>query len=101
MALYRRFGENVNYNRIDNLVEDCMNGSVKGKHLYDELSSTFGGSDKAASLFLNQCGIVGIKYKAGTIYGLPNNASENSFNYVIFDASKIKINSRNLFEDDF
>lgn len=83
------------------------NNTPKGEDIHDELGklvgveTSIGHHDKAISLFLMQCGIDGFKYKAGTIYGLPDGADENSLNYVIFDASKIKINSRNLFEDDF
>lgn len=101
MKLYRRFGNKINTNRLDNAVEECLNGRMRGKKLYEELTSALGGSEKAASLFLNQCGIVGIKYRAGTIYGLPDGANENSLNYVIFDANNVRITSKNLFTDNF
>jgi len=53
--------------------------------------------EKAKSLFLLQCGFIGIKYKAGTIWELPDGADENSMNYVIFNANDIKITSKNIF----
>jgi len=56
------------------------------------------GIEKAVSLFLSQCGIIGYKYRAGSIYGLPDGADENSTNYVIFDASNIRITSKNIFQ---
>ena len=56
------------------------------------------GIEKAVSLFLSQCGIIGYKYRAGRIYGLPDGAAENSMNYVIFDASNVRITSKNIFE---
>ena len=46
---------------------------------------------KAASLFLLQCGFDGIMYPAGTIWGKPFGASDDAYNYVIFDANKVKI----------
>jgi hypothetical protein len=101
MRLYRRFGNKIDFNRLDRAVDECLNGIMKGKYLYEELTSALGGSEKAASLFLNQCGIVGIKYRAGTIYGLPDGADESSLNYVIFDSNNVRIISKNLFTDNF
>lgn len=83
------------------------NNTPKGEDIHDELGklvgveTSIGNHNKAISLFLMQCGIDGIKYKAGTIYGLPKDADENSYNYVIFDANKVKITSKNLFIDNF
>ena len=61
-----------------------------GKDVYNRLSSITG-SQKAASLLLIQCGFDGIKYPSGTRWKKPEGASENAYNYVIFDANKIKI----------
>ena len=61
-----------------------------GKSVYNRLRSIFG-SDKAASLFLMQCGFDGIKYPSGTKWKKPDGASEDAYNYVIFDANKVKI----------
>lgn len=65
---------------------------------YDSLKYAFyiAGVDKekcakAASLFLVQCGFDGIKYPAGTRWQKPDGASEDAYNYVIFDANKVKI----------
>jgi hypothetical protein len=83
------------------------NNAPKGEDIHDELGklvgveTSIGNYDKAISLFLLQCGIDGFKYKAGTIYGLPDGADENSTNYVIFDANKVRIVSKNLFTDTF
>jgi len=63
---------------------------LDGKELYGLLEDALG-SDKAASLFLMQCGFDGIKYPAGTRWKKPDGASEDAMNYVIFDANKVKI----------
>ena len=63
---------------------------LDGKELYGLLEDALG-SDKAASLFLMQCGFDGIKYPAGTRWQKPDGASEDAMNYVIFDANKVKI----------
>lgn len=62
-----------------------------GKSVYRRLQSIFFNSDKAASLFLMQCGFDGIKYPSGTKWKKPDGASEDAYNYVIFDANKVKI----------
>ena len=38
-----------------------------------------------------QCGFDGIKYPAGTRWQKPDGSSEDAYNYVIFDANKVKI----------
>ena len=38
-----------------------------------------------------QCGFDGIKYPSGTKWKKPDGASEDAYNYVIFDANKVKI----------
>lgn len=62
-----------------------------GKSVYRRLQQIFFGRDKAASLFLMQCGFDGIKYPSGTKWQKPDGASEDAYNYVIFDANKVKI----------
>ena len=62
----------------------------EGKSVYGRLRSIFK-SAKAASLFLMQCGFDGIKYPSGTRWKKPDGASEDAYNYVIFDANKVKI----------
>jgi hypothetical protein len=99
--LYMKYGDKININRLKMAIEDCYVGKMNGQVMYQELTSIFNNSEKAASLFLLNCGINGIKYKAGTIYDLPKDADENSYNYVIFDANKIKITSKNLFVNNF
>lgn len=83
-----------------------LKGGIKykrtGEEIYTYLGELFSmeyGKDvfilnwakKAASLFLMQCGFDGIKYPAGTIWQKPDGAAENAYNYVIFDANKVKI----------
>jgi hypothetical protein len=63
---------------------------LDGSSVYHRLSIAFD-SQKAASLFLMQCGFDGIKYPSGTIWRKPDGASEGAYNYVIFDANKVKI----------
>jgi hypothetical protein len=58
---------------------------VSGAKMYQGLSEQLGG-DKAASEFLNEIGIPGIKYLDGSSRG----AGEGSYNYVIFDANSVK-----------
>jgi len=62
-----------------------------GKSVYRRLQQIFFGRDKAASLFLMQCGFDGIKYPSGTKWQKPDGASDDAYNYVIFDANKVKI----------
>lgn len=62
----------------------------EGKNIYSRLRTLFK-SNKAASLFLMQCGFDGIKYPSGTMWKKPDGASEDAYNYVIFDANKVKI----------
>ena len=69
---------------------------ISGMAAYKEMASTFtrltnGNGYKAASLFLMQCGFDGIKYPAGTKWQKPDGAAEDAYNYVIFDANKVKI----------
>ena len=64
--------------------------SVDGSDIYGLLEDILG-SKKAASLFLMQCGYDGICYPAGTRWNKPEGASEDAYNYVIFDANKVKI----------
>lgn len=61
-----------------------------GSGIYRRLCNLFG-SEKAASLFLMQCGFDGIKYPSGTMWKKPDGAAEDAYNYVIFDANKVKI----------
>ena len=44
-----------------------------------------------ASTFLKRCGIVGICYKAGTMWKKPDGSKDDAYNYVIFDKRDIKI----------
>lgn len=69
------------------------NPNTEGRNVYLRLCTIFGGKKnmKAASLFLMQCGFDGIKYPSGTIWRKPDGASEGAYNYVIFDANKVKI----------
>ena len=63
---------------------------LSGGEIYNALSEILG-SEKAASLFLMQCGFDGIKYEGGTMWDLPEGAKKHPYNYVIFDANKVKI----------
>ena len=63
---------------------------MEGRYVYNRLRKLFN-SDKAASLFLMQCGFDGIKYPSGTRWQKPDGASDDAYNYVIFDANKVKI----------
>lgn len=67
-----------------------------GRDIYTMLNDILG-TPKAASLFLfNMCGIEGIIYPIGTIFGYEG---EEGNNYVIFDANKVKIVNREIMEN--
>lgn len=68
---------------------------IDGETIYNRLSSLFK-SPKAASLFLMQCGFDGIVYPTGTRWAKPEGAAEYAFNYVVFDANKVKIVKKEL-----
>ena len=77
------------FDGIDGETLYCGIASCFYKHL--ESTNSNSNSSKAASLFLMQCGFDGIKYEAGTVWDKPYGASEDAYNYVIFDANKVKI----------
>ena len=60
--------------------------NLKGADLYHEVIKETG-SDKEASLALHSAGIAGIKYLDGT----SRNAGDGSYNYVVFDDSRVSI----------
>ena len=67
-----------------------LNINAKGKDLYAELSEALGG-DKAASLFLNNLGFVGISYPTNAITG---GRADGARNYVIFNEDDAVIENR-------
>ena len=71
------------------------NPDTEGKNIYGRLRELMG-SPKAASLFLMQCGFDGIKYPSGTKWQKPDGAAEDAYNYVIFDANKVKITNKTI-----
>ena len=74
--------------------------SPTGKAIYYRLEILFK-SQKAASLFLMQCGFDGIVYPTGTLWGKPEGASEYAYNFVVFDANKVKIVKKELYNKQF
>ena len=83
--------QRFNFEASNSLYEAlARNGNIVGGQLYRMLMNDLG-SEKAASLFLMQCGFDGIKYEEGINYQKPNGTSEDAYNYVIFDANKVKI----------
>lgn len=98
-----------NPDRADKMIDIISNGDYEdffsssyytnktltdGKSVYRRLQQIFFGKDKAASLFLMQCGFDGIKYPSGTMWKKPDGAAEDAYNYVIFDANKVKITNK-------
>ena len=82
-------------NRFEGITEGIIEGINSGEELYDRLTSLLG-SPKAASLFLlNMCGIEGIVYPIGTVFGFDG---EEGNNYVIFNASAVKIINKTISE---
>lgn len=63
--------------------------AVKGEEMYDWLSKKLG-SPKAASLFLSEAGIDGVKYPAESLSG----KQARGFNYVIFDENAVTVNEK-------
>ena len=86
----KRKGFSIINERTYNSIIYPENEPLKIKQIYYLLAESFG-SQKAASLFLMYCGFDGIKYPAGTRWKKPDGAAEDAYNYVIFDASKVKI----------
>jgi len=84
------FQNRFKYDIDDNFKQKLEEGLTIGGQVYYQLTRVLR-SQKAVSLFLMQCGFDGIKYVAGTRWGLPNGAVSGSYNYVIFDANKVKI----------
>lgn len=76
------------YSRDEKIV--VLNINAKGEDLYAELSEALGG-DKAASLFLNNFGFVGISYPANATTG---GRADGARNYVIFNENDAQIKDR-------
>jgi hypothetical protein len=93
--VYKRYGKNISISRLryKHTGEDFYKfiREKLGMDTEKDVFAIFPWSEKAASLFLMQCGFDGIKYPAGTRWQKPDGASENAMNYVIFDANKVKI----------
>lgn len=75
---------------IKMLSEGINTKNIEGSALYKNLSRQLG-SDKAASLFLLEAGIDGIKYPAESISRGATSDTARGFNYVVFDDSAITI----------
>lgn len=83
--------QRFNFEPSDSLYEMLgTNRRIPGSLLYSMLSNNLE-SEKAASLCLMYCGYDGIKYPAGTMWEKPKGSAEDAYNYVIFDANKVKI----------
>lgn len=68
-----------------------------GEDLYNQLTLAFG-SDKAASLFLLENGIDGVKYPAESISRGATSDTARGFNYVVFDENAVEIEERIQFQ---
>ena len=75
---------------IKMLSEGINTKNIEGSALYKNLSRQLG-SDKAASLFLLEAGIDGIKYPAESISRGATSDTARGFNYVVFDDSAVTI----------
>ena len=82
LAKYTKNGKNIFINR-----------QAKGADLYQELAYAFG-SEKDASLFLNEIGFVGIAYPAEYHSG---GRSDGALNYVIFNEDDLEITNHTMF----
>lgn len=74
----------------DKGVDKKFTAAITGKDIYTGLSKELG-SDKAASLFLLENGIDGIKYPAESISRGATSDNARGFNYVVFDENAITI----------
>ena len=78
----------VRYPELKGYEDTLYNSTGSGEELYGMLVSLLG-TPKSASMFLyNMCGIEGVVYPIGTVYGFDG---EEGNNYVIFNASSVKI----------
>ena len=78
---------------IKMLSEGINTKNIEGSALYKNLSRQLG-SDKAASLFLLEAGIDGIKYPAESISRGTTSDTARGFNYVVFDDNAITIEDK-------
>ncbi len=78
--------------------QDKSNRFYTGEGLYQKLSKELG-SDKAASLFLLENGIDGIKYPAESIARGTTSDNAKGFNYVVFDENAVTIEEKIKFQN--
>ena len=94
--LAERIARKLNADEYDTAdIMDYFRNSGEDMYVYLEKQL---GSDKAASQFLSELGVVGINYPAGTNIKLPEGVSPKSRNYVIFNADNVAIRSHELFQ---
>jgi hypothetical protein len=82
--------EGQRFFRGDSSRYEDIDENVLGYEVYEELIKKIG-SDKAASLFLLENGIDGIKYPAESIARGATSDTARGFNYVVFDENAITI----------
>jgi hypothetical protein len=70
-----------------------LSPDATNQNLYKGLSRALGG-DKAASLFLLENGIDGIKYPAESISRGTTSETARGFNYVVFDENAVTVNAK-------
>jgi hypothetical protein len=99
-------GKSVTINRIDGVgrmlklsSKDANLRFKNGGEVYNALKNELG-SDKAASLFLLENGIDGIKYPAESMSRGATSDTARGFNYVVFDESAISIKEVIKFQKD-
>ena len=95
--LAERIARKLNADEYDTAdIMDYFRNSGEDMYVYLEKQL---GSDKAASRFLSELGVVGINYPAGTNIKLPEGVSPKSRNYVIFNADDIQITDHLMYQD--
>ncbi|MBO8469867.1 MAG: hypothetical protein IAA72_08800 [Spirochaetes bacterium] len=96
-SLAERIARKLNADEYDTAdIMDYFRNSGEDMYVYLEKQL---GSDKAASQFLSELGVVGINYPAGTNIKLPAGVSSKSRNYVIFNADDIQITDHLMYQD--
>ena len=70
-------------------IEQLMRTAYNGVSLYKSIAIILG-SDKQASLWLNEHGVQGVRYNSGSM--------ENDYNFVIFDDNAIKMLEKETYD---
>jgi hypothetical protein len=85
--------EYYNWATVSRMLDNPQN--YTGSLFYNYLTRALGGSQQAASEWLHERGVIGVKYEDGFSRGREN----KTYNYVIFDAVNIDVVDNTLFQN--